>query len=83
MFETIDPSCLDAVTGGEGETPTPPTAGQTAASLGGACVRGAAIGAAFGAGVAAITGAGIPPAAAAGAIGGCVRGMIMRPTPAY
>jgi hypothetical protein len=83
-LETIDLDTLSAVTGGEGETPPPaPTTGETAASLGGACLRGAAVGGAIGAGVGALTGAGAVPGAVGGAIGGCVRGMIMRPTPAY
>jgi hypothetical protein len=82
VLSTIDLQLLDAVVGGE-DAPSPPTTGQQVASYAGACVRGAATGALFGAATGAVFGPGAGAGALAGGIGGCVRGMVMKPTPAY
>ncbi len=80
----LDFAQLSSVTGGSqkpgavrNET-TREKVGRTAA----ACATGAVSGAVTGAAIGALGGASVLPAAGLGALGGCVRGAIMRPRPA-
>ena len=80
----LDYAQLSSVTGGS-QKPRPrnETTGEKVGRTAAACAAGAVTGAATGAAIGALGGGAVLPAAGFGALGGGIRGAIMRPRPAH
>lgn len=84
-YVQLDCAQLSSVTGGSQKPRTPrnETTGEKVGRTAAACAAGAVTGAATGAAIGAVGGGAVLPAAGLGALGGCIRGAIMRPRPAH